>query len=225
MTTLAGFVVSTSPVLLFQQVSHERRLPECFVVDCSNTGSYAVTLTSVGYGDLTVSQDPRWRSFIGSMYMILSVLVAAVAFSAAADAAVSPFENFIHEVCVFVFGKERPNEFLYKQIRRTKFIKLGEITVQFFLLNLLGVFASRVAIRLEDGSNPDVMWTWMVSNIIASQAHLFCLFTRRECPIISPRQFIMYDRHHSIGLCKRQRRSATEIWRSLSAYVGLRFSI
>jgi len=159
------------------------------------------------------------------MYMILSVLVAAVAFSAAADAAVSPFENFIHKVCVFVFGKEKPKEFLYKQIRRTKFTKLGEIAIQFFLLNLLGVFASRVAIRLEDGSNPDVMWTWMVSKIIASQAHLFLSLHRGESPIISPRQLIMYCRHHSIGLCKQQRRSATEIWRSLSAYVGLRFSI
>lgn len=123
----------------------------------------STTISTVGYGDLTVSQDPRWRSFVGSMYMILSVVVAAVAFSAAADAAVSPFENFIHKLCVYIFGEEKEKEFLYKQIRRLKFTKLGEIAVQFFLLNLLGVFASRVAVVLEDGSDPDKLWTWMTS--------------------------------------------------------------
>lgn len=95
--------------------------------------------------------------------MILSVVVAAVAFSAAADAAVSPFEYYIHKICVFIFGEEKAKDFLYKQIRRVKFMKLGEIAVQFFLLNLLGVFASQIAVGLEDGSNPDVMWNWMTS--------------------------------------------------------------
>lgn len=123
----------------------------------------STTISTVGYGDLTVQQDPRWRSFIGSLYMILSVIVAAVAFSAAAGAAVSPLENFIHRLCVYIFGEEKPKEFLYKQIRRVKFMKLGEITIQFFLLNLLGVFAARIAVVLEDGSDPDKQWTWMTS--------------------------------------------------------------
>jgi len=121
----------------------------------------STTISTVGYGDLSVRQDPRWRSFIGSMYMIVSVVIAAVAFSASAGVAVSPFENFISRVCEYLFGKEVDGEFLYKKVRRVKFKKLGEITIQFFSLNLLGVFAARIAIAFEDGTDPEVNVSWV----------------------------------------------------------------
>ena len=95
--------------------------------------------------------------------MVASIVIAALALSAAADTTVIPFENFIHKQCINIFGVEKEKDFLYKQIRRIKFMKLGEIAVQFVLLNLLGVFASRVAVVLEDGSDPEKLWTWMTS--------------------------------------------------------------
>ena len=121
----------------------------------------STTISTVGYGDLTVQQDPRYRSFIGAMYMIVSVVVAAVAFSAAAGAAVSPFEKFVTRISHAIFGKDKENEFLYIQLRRAKFIVLSEISIQFFLLNLLGVFAARIAVAFED--DPEKQWTWMTS--------------------------------------------------------------
>ena len=95
--------------------------------------------------------------------MIVSMVVAAFTFSAAAGAAVAPFESFFTKLGGYFLGDEKSDEFLYQQVRRVKFVKLGEITLQFLLLNLLGVFAARVAVALEDGSDPEKQWTWMTS--------------------------------------------------------------
>ena len=43
-----------------------------------------------GYGDLSVEKDKPWKVFIGVLYMIASVLVALLAFSAAAESKFHP---------------------------------------------------------------------------------------------------------------------------------------
>jgi len=120
---------------------------------------FTYLLHSVGYGDLTVTQDVRWRSFIGSMYSILSVVISALAVSAAAGAAVSPFEVSLQRLCNYFLGEAKSDDFLYKRIRRAKFMKLGEITVQFFVLNLLGIFAVRIAVATDASQSQ----TWMTT--------------------------------------------------------------
>lgn len=92
------------------------------------------------------------------MYAIFSVVISAVAVSAAAGAAVSPFEVSLHRLCNYFLGEEKSDDFLYKRIRRAKFMKLGEITIQFFFLNLLGIFAVRIAVAANAQSE-----TWMTT--------------------------------------------------------------
>lgn len=112
-----------------------------------------------GYGDLTVDQDPRWKAFIGSIYMLLSMVVAVIAFSAAAGATLSPLERLFDKI--FDRFKLDDERFLYKRIRRLKFVKIFELITQVFTFVLIGVFASQIAVQYED--NEDAQWTWMTS--------------------------------------------------------------
>ena len=113
-----------------------------------------------GYGDLTVDQEPRWKAFIGSVYMLLSMVVAVIAFSAAAGATLSPLERLFDKLFER-FKDQNDEKFLYKRIRRLKFIKIFELLTQVFTFILIGVFASQIAIQYEE--NPDAQWTWMTS--------------------------------------------------------------
>lgn len=117
-------------------------------------------MSTVGYGDITVSQDPRWRSFIGSAYMLVSMVVAVVAFSAAAATALNPLEKAFEKI-FNRFDQPSSTDFLYKRIRRVKFVKITELTVQIFTFILIGVFASQIAVAYE--TNPETKWTWMTS--------------------------------------------------------------
>ena len=122
----------------------------------------STTLSTVGYGDLTVSQDPRWKSFIGSLYMLIAMVVAVVSFSAAADTASTPIQRTVDRLFErFDANRVDSEEFLYKKIRRIKFIRLTEIFVLVFAFILIGVIASQVAVAFEE--DPEAQWTWMTS--------------------------------------------------------------
>lgn len=114
-------------------------------------------MSTVGYGDLSVApeESPRWLVFIGALYQILAVVVAVLAFSAAADSAFSPLGNFWEKLFDKIIGPPDPTAFLYKRVRRVKAVKLGEIFVQFFALILFGVLVSRIWVQDQ--------WTWMDS--------------------------------------------------------------
>jgi len=128
----------------------------------------STTLSTVGYGDLTVEKDTRWRTFIGVAYMILSVGVAVVAFSAAADNAFTPLGDLWTKVSNYLIGEPDPDAFLYQRIRRIKFVRLGQIFFQFLALNLLGTVVSRAFVPFTvDGEEFD--WTWMTSLYLAVQ--------------------------------------------------------
>ena len=118
----------------------------------------STTVSTVGYGDLTVDQNPRWLSFVGAAYMMGSVVVSIVAVSAAAGAVFVPFENWIHRALVYFMGKEDVDEFLYKKMRRVRLMKLCEIVIQFFILNLFGVLADRLDVFIHGYDVP-----WMTS--------------------------------------------------------------
>jgi hypothetical protein len=121
----------------------------------------STTLSTVGYGDLKVEQSPRWRSFIGSLYMIVSIVVAVVAFSAAAGNAFSPLNTYDAWIANFFIGDPHPNDFLYTRVARVKLVKITEIVVQFVLLNLIGVFVTRYYARHSEVE--EQQWTWMTS--------------------------------------------------------------
>uniref|UniRef100_A0A6S8HY86 Potassium channel domain-containing protein n=1 Tax=Amphora coffeiformis TaxID=265554 RepID=A0A6S8HY86_9STRA len=120
----------------------------------------STTMSTVGYGDLSVSQDDKWKSFIGSMYMLLAMGVAVTAFSATAAASLSPLENVFDRI--FARWDVKGDEmFLHDRIRRLKFLKFTELLVEIFTFIAVGVFAARIAIQYED--DPDRQWNWMTT--------------------------------------------------------------
>lgn len=121
----------------------------------------STTMSTVGYGDLTVDQEPRYMSFIGTMYMILSMYVAVVAFSAAASASLSPIEALFDKVFVAWKGDHRDDMFLHERIRRLRFVRLTELIMEILTFVAIGVFAARIAILFEE--EEDKKWTWMTS--------------------------------------------------------------
>jgi hypothetical protein len=125
-----------------------------------------VTHSTVGYGDLSVGKDDRWRLFVGVLYMIASLLVAILAFAAAADQAFSPLNGLLGEswqkLNNYLTGKFfTKGQLLYQQIRRIQFVKIFEVILQFVLLNLLGVFVSRYFANHTDIQSQQ--WNWMTS--------------------------------------------------------------
>jgi Ion channel len=115
-------------------------------------------------GDLTVSQDPKWGSFISSIYMLVTMLVAVMAFSAGAESAFSPLERVFEWIFDRAFHLEETKEkdqFLYQRIRRVKIVKCTELFIQIFTFILIGVVASQIAVYYED--DPAAKWTWMTS--------------------------------------------------------------
>lgn len=151
----------------------------CNIMDqseiCTATGSLgsgwmsalyfaSTTISTVGYGDLTVSQDPRWRAFIGSIYMLVAMVVAAVAFSAFAELTMSPLHNVVQRIFEqFEQNKKDCDLFLYQRIRRVKIVRLTSIFVEIFLFVLIGVVVSQVAVAFDTSFEEGTDWTWMTS--------------------------------------------------------------
>jgi hypothetical protein len=114
-----------------------------------------------------VGKDDRWRLFVGILYMIASLLVAIIAFGAAADQAFSPLSSLMGEswqkLCGYMTGDffMSGGQLLYQQIRRVQFVMIFEVILQFTLLNLVGVFVSRYFANHTDIESQQ--WNWMTS--------------------------------------------------------------
>lgn len=113
-----------------------------------------------------MQQSPRWRSFIGSLYMVLSMVVAVAAFSAAAGNAFSYFDDLDDKIVEIFIKSEKADESYRARVARAKTVKLVGIIFQFLSLNLLGVFVSRAFASSsfrEGGGDEAEEWTWMTS--------------------------------------------------------------
>ena len=107
-------------------------------------------------------ETPRWRVFIGILFMIVSCIVLVTAVSAAMGSAGNPLDP-LQDMLIQAFGgaTSSKDKFLYQRIRRVRFVKLSIIAIEFFVLNLLGVFVARLFIRESDVE--DEQWTWMMT--------------------------------------------------------------
>lgn len=120
-------------------------------------------MSTVGYGDVTVQKNTRGYLFVGIIYMIISLLVAVTAFSAAAENAFSGFSDLNEKLLRIATRKLLKGEFLHQKIRRLKFIKLTDIIIQFTLLNVLGMFLARLFVRNYQVAEGAAEWTWMTT--------------------------------------------------------------
>lgn len=102
----------------------------------------SVTLSTVGYGDLTVNKENELNVIVGALYMILSNIILVVIVSSLGDAGWGSGEGLFKR-CVnalLSFGGE--NEFLYRKIRRYRRARYFQIFMIFTVINAVGVFAN-----------------------------------------------------------------------------------
>lgn len=108
----------------------------------------STTMSTVGYGDLSVEKVSSWRILMGIIYMILSIVMSITAFNAAIEAASSPLDKYREKLIELIpwyrNQKAKKDLLLYQRIRLLKFVRLSEIIFQFSILNVIGFAVSRV---------------------------------------------------------------------------------
>jgi hypothetical protein len=114
----------------------------------------------------------KWRIFIGAMYMIASLLMVILAFSSIVSQAMTNSSPLLEttitknisifsKVSNYIYGKPdiKPGELLADKVRRVRVAKLGAICLQFFVLNLLGMFVARFFVH--NAVDEAERWSWM----------------------------------------------------------------
>ncbi len=139
-------------------------------------------MSTVGYGDVTVLVNydgdfdtlypQKWRLFIATIYMILSLIVSVVGFQAGLDSQFNPFRRRVDLTLARVYeilrdakimkGSQDKHEDIVSRMRFAKFSQLAEISLIFLILNLVGVFAVQLSL-LGENSDEFGSLTWMES--------------------------------------------------------------
>jgi Ion channel len=122
----------------------------------------SITLSTVGYGDVTVSKESDWNVFAGIVYMILCNVILILTFSTAADSTTNIFTRLNATILHWVWG-DNHSEHLHKKVRRATYLRVGQIICTFFFLNAIGIFASQICIRLSNIQDEEARWNWMTS--------------------------------------------------------------
>lgn len=108
-------------------------------------------------------ETPRWRVFMGILYMIISMVVLVTAFSAAAEKANerNPLDLLQRQVIGYFERNNEQDQMLDARIRKIVWIKISHIVLQFLLINLIGVFIARCFINASE--KEEEQWTWMTT--------------------------------------------------------------
>jgi len=143
-------------------------------------------MSTVGYGATTVMSGgnsfddgsplpEKWRIFIATLFMILSLVVSVVGFQAGLETSFYPFRRRlnvfgrrVYEIlrdANIVKGAKDKHEDIVSRMRWAKFSQLVEISLIFFILNLVGVFALQLSLlgQEEDEFGEVFNISWMES--------------------------------------------------------------
>jgi hypothetical protein len=127
----------------------------------------SVTMSTVGYGDVSFAGQESWRVFVGIIFMLISLLVGYTVFATAAEAALARFglvpssyiiSKFISRFIDSYDGGSVP---LYKHIRKVFYLRMTELAAYFLFFILIGIFAARLFVR--NGGVEDEQWSWMTT--------------------------------------------------------------
>lgn len=104
------------------------------------------TMSSVGYGDVTIDKSSRWHILIGILYILAALLVAILALSAAASASLTPVSRQFSKLVDLLTCRIRYKKggLLHQRIARLSCLIIAEVILQFLVLNLLGVVVLRI---------------------------------------------------------------------------------
>lgn len=125
--------------------------------------------STVGYGDVNLSGGPNWRTFIGTIYMLVAMGFAYTVFSTAASAALdkAKIDRDGEDIATTLFhwfcgsSSEDISLPLYQRVRRVTCFRVFELAFWFACLNLLGVFVARGFINASDDEAEE--WDWMTT--------------------------------------------------------------
>lgn len=148
----------------------------------------SATMSTVGYGDVTVLvnyddradfgvEDPpypqKWKIFIATIYMILSLVVSVVGFQAGLDSHFHPFRQRVEMFGARVYeilrdanivkGSQDKHQDIVSRMRLAKFVQLAEISLIFLILNLIGVFVVQLSLLGVENKNEYGDLSWMES--------------------------------------------------------------
>lgn len=132
----------------------------------------SVTMSTVGYGDINFADSSAgnpWRMYIGSVFILVSILMGYTVLAAAANANLERMGNRskISSYIVERFSAEGDRVPLHKQIRIVAGFRMAEL-IMFFIFHIsTGVFAARFAIRYSN--SPEHQWSWMTTYYWAIQ--------------------------------------------------------
>eukprot|EP00543_Licmophora_paradoxa_P009849 CAMPEP_0202463698 /NCGR_PEP_ID=MMETSP1360-20130828/59171_1 /ASSEMBLY_ACC=CAM_ASM_000848 /TAXON_ID=515479 /ORGANISM="Licmophora paradoxa, Strain CCMP2313" /LENGTH=611 /DNA_ID=CAMNT_0049086701 /DNA_START=42 /DNA_END=1877 /DNA_ORIENTATION=+ len=121
----------------------------------------SATLSTVGYGDVSVTYEDKWKAISGILYMILANLTLFCAFSSS-DQSFSPFRRINDYLIELVMGhgrfcnsKSSSPDNLYSNLRRLRIMRLGQMFLTFLFLNLSGALVARiVTMKSSVGGEP-----------------------------------------------------------------------
>jgi len=102
----------------------------------------AVTVSTVGYGDVHVDTTEFWSTLCGIIYMICCYVFLIVIFASAAESSNSTFDNFGKSILNWVWGNNKQEQ-MTKKIRRVTIFRLSQIILIFIILNLIGVLLAK----------------------------------------------------------------------------------
>ena len=103
----------------------------------------SVTLSTVGYGNITVQGDSDRSYFVGAFFMLLANITLITAMGQAIASSMAPLEAFRDRLHDWIFGDD-DGEMVWVKIRRLRIILIIELLGVFFLLTFVGVVSSQV---------------------------------------------------------------------------------
>jgi Ion channel len=132
----------------------------------------SVTMATVGYGDINFTNSSAgnpWRMYIGSVFILVSILMGYTVLATAANANLERMGNRskISRYIVERFNTEGDRLPLHKQIRIVAGFRMAELVLFLIFHVSAGVFAARFAIRYSN--QPEHQWSWMTTYYWAIQ--------------------------------------------------------
>lgn len=123
----------------------------------------SVTLSTVGYGDVTVDKTHKGHIAFAIIYMVIANATLVGSFSVAANNTWHPLSKWHEKMIERLLGEAERDEPMHKRLRRVYILRLTELVGGFILLNAIGVFANRAFLKQDEYS--EMEWHWLARSV------------------------------------------------------------
>ena len=123
----------------------------------------SATLSTVGYGDVTVDKTKKRHIGFAIVYMVIANATLIGSFSVAASNMRIPLSNWRQKVMDWMLGEAERDEPMHKKLRRVYICRATELIGGFILLNLIGMMANRAFLYRQE--IPGLEWHWLARSV------------------------------------------------------------